>query len=1204
MLPQASFERRMFPLAFIQFASSFCDYALKILVVMMIPWAAGAYLRDALFMFMLTLSCLIPAAALYMPSGMFSDLVPKRYVIMLGWILSTFLLGFGVFSIAWIDVWGVWPALSCVFALSFVSAFVTPGVNAILPETFSEKELSRAVGKIDGLGFWGALSGIVLSVAAHHVVSPLACSILIVCVSVLGFVFSVRVVPVISAVQKRKELAYSFGQASRIGWREVFRTPSMLLSVLGDSTFMGLGTALLLLLMLFSKYTLKDDGEATEIALLQASPVIGIGLGCYLAGRLSVNKIELGLVPLGALGVALMLPLAAYFPGEASYMVLEIPGLLSKFEFHMHISAQVWLLLAGLSGGLFIVPLRAFFLQRVRPERRGASQAASKLLSYGVMLVINLTVFILALGTAKDIDGLPSFLRTFGSHMPSLSPQTLIVGLGAFTFLVTLFSMWALPDFALRFIIITLGNTCYRNRISGAENIPERGPALLLANHASYIDSILISASTSRRIRFLMNEDFFKVPFLSLIARLTGFIRVPSVGKHKSMAHMLEQVRQILRDGDIVCVFPEGRITRNGIIGRFKSGYQKMLPADVDVPLIPVNVGSAWGSVFSYYKGDIRFRFPKSFPYFTSVSFGRPVSRDMTPFEVRQTVCELSAEAALENPLPDEKVIHYELARLAKRHPFHTYMRDADGKRYSYFKTFLAAIIFSREIRRMTSSECKYVGVLLPNSTAGALSMLGVLMADKVPCPLNFTTSQEIFEMSVKKARITCILTSRRFLSRIKITETPEMVFLEDLVKTIPAWKKLVAALGIIFIPWKEFINMLSPLSCKDIMATGALLFSSGSTGIPKGVMLSHHNIYSDIYAMKQAVAFEPGNDKIIGLLPLFHSFGMNTCFWLPLMLRSEVVFVNSPLDAGTVGKTIENYGITLLFATPSFLQTYMRKCTAEQFRTLRLVVTGAEKLRSDISERFHEMMQGRLKIVEGYGCTELAPVATINLAEKLTDLGAQYGKTGAIGLPLETICARIVDPLTFKPVLPDAEGLFFVKGPMVMQGYLDEPEKTREAIVDGYYNTGDIAKMDERGYITICGRLSRFSKIAGEMVPHELVECIINEMLGLEQRVVAVASIPDLQKGEALLVLYVPEMPMAPEKVVELLRERSISNLWIPKASNFYCVERLPLLGSGKLDLSALRQMSEKVALERNLPTGAAPEPRKSPDIDSIHES
>lgn len=487
-------------------------------------------------------------------------------------------------------------------------------------------------------------------------------------------------------------------------------------------------------------------------------------------------------------------------------------------------------------------------------------------------------------------------LKPVLKYLPAIQPQLLLTILALLTMLVTLFAMPMMPDFALRFLLLTLGKIFYRIRMTGVENIPERGPALLISNHISYIDAILICSCTSRRVRFLMQEEFFKNPMMRIFAHLTGFIKVPSAGKTKGISQLFENVQQALREGEIVCVFPEGTPSRNGMIGHFTGGFERMLPADMDVPLIPVSIGKLWGSIFSYYRGPIKFRMPQQIPYFARISIGTPLPKGITPFEVRQKITELEADAA-RTEIPHEHPVHYFLAKNAKRHPFQVIMRDAaDGKSLNFFKTYLASVLLSRIIRTKTPSDSKYVGILLPNSTSAVLSIMGVLLADKVPCPLNFTTSQEILERSIRKADMKLILTNRLFLTKVRLQPTPEMVFLEDIVKMIPLWEKLLTMLGIIFLPYKELLNMIAPLTWMDNEGEAVLLFSSGSTGIPKGVQLTHHNLYSDVCAMTQCVSFDPKKDSIVGNLPLFHSFGINTGLWLPMIMRCQpVIYVHSP---------------------------------------------------------------------------------------------------------------------------------------------------------------------------------------------------------------------------------------------------------------------------------------------------------------------
>ena len=261
------------------------------------------------------------------------------------------------------------------------------------------------------------------------------------------------------------------------------------------------------------------------------------------------------------------------------------------------------------------------------------------------------------------------------------------------------------------------------------------------------------------------------------------------------------------------------------------------------------------------------------------------------------------------------------------------------------------------------------------------------------------------------------------------------------------------------------------------------MLFSSGSTNLPKGIVLSHGNLNSNIKSVTEVLDLGE-EDRILGSLPIFHSFGFLATMWLPLFLNIPVIYHPNPLDAVNIGSLIRKYKCTILFATPTFLLSYIRKCSRTDFQSLRMVITGAEKLPPQIARQFFEKF-GILPM-EGYGCTELSPVVSINVPENLKNIGKSCGKEGSVGKAIPCVQLKIIDPDTHDELKANAEGLLLVKGPSVMQKYLNDPEKTNEVLQDGWYNTGDIAKIDERkGYLFITGRLSRFSKIAGEMVSH-----------------------------------------------------------------------------------------------------------------------
>ncbi len=726
----------------------------------------------------------------------------------------------------------------------------------------------------------------------------------------------------------------------------------------------------------------------------------------------------------------------------------------------------------------------------------------------------------------------------------------------------------AFPYAWLKVIVFILRYTCYNTRVNGQERVPERGPALLVANHVSLLDSLILMGLTRRHVHFLMHHEYYNAPIIHLFAKRLGVIEVPPNNHPKEMEEFFARVRNVLRNGKIVCVFPEGGVSSNGLICRFKSGIAKMLPEDKNVPVLPVRVGMLWGSVFSFHKGKLRFTLPRQFPIPLSVTVGRPVDHNMTPYQLRQLISEMGAEAELD-PFPHERPVHYAFARWARWKPWHAAFIDHDSKQKpaSGFAMLVKSLVISKLIRQLDPEKSKYVGVLLPNMANTSAVVLGILYADRVPAMLNFTAGENARKHAIEKAKIKVIITSRKFLQKLKMEPTPEMICLEDAVSQITPAMKRSAMLDALLLPTSLLMRKYSPESRIDLQGDVVLLFSSGSTGLPKGIMLTHHNVNSNFFSFWRLINWTP-KDKLVGNLPLFHAYGFMIGFVLPSVIGTPVVYIPNPLDAAGVCNLCEKEKPTLLMATPTFLQHYMHKMKPNQFDSLRLVISGAEKLRSDIAEKFKKLTG--LTIVEGFGCTELSPIVSINLSYSVFELGKKAGMPGSIGAALPGIHVKVVDPETMQPVPEDTPGLMLVKGGLVMRGYLDDKEATDKVLKDGYYNTGDIVKMSPDGYLTITGRLSRFSKIGGEMVPHELVEMAINEILQSEERCVAVCGGKDPRKGERLAVFYTTDK-LIPEEMVTALQTKGMPNLWIPKANDFYKLDVIPILGAGKVDLQRL---------------------------------
>ena len=358
------------------------------------------------------------------------------------------------------------------------------------------------------------------------------------------------------------------------------------------------------------------------------------------------------------------------------------------------------------------------------------------------------------------------------------------------------------------------------------------------------------------------------------------------------------------------------------------------------------------------------------------------------------------------------------------------------------------------------------------------------------------------------------------------------------------------------------------------------VIFTSGSTGVPKGVVLTQRNIYSNVDAIETVVRLD-AHDVLIGVLPFFHSFGYTVALWAVMELEVAGVYHYNPLDAKQVGKLCKEHGGTCLLATPTFLRGYLRRCKPDQLRTLEVIVAGAEKLPTDLCEEFENKFG--VRPVEGYGVTELSPLVSVNVpAARRPSDGRLLWKEGSVGLPAPGVQVKILDLDTNETLGPNQSGMLWVKGPNVMKGYLHREDLTNEVIVDGWYKTGDVALIDDDGFIHITGRVSRFSKIGGEMVPHmqieeTLLDLIKDKIEGSDAYHLVVTAVPDARKGERLVVLHV-DLPIDVEALRKGLQDAGLPTIYVPSQDSFFKVSEIPLLGTGKMDLKAMQQLAAGV--------------------------
>ncbi len=1103
-----------------QFLGAFNDNFLKIVVsfiaLELATRGSSSYVEVIAFLFIL------PSALFSGYAGHLADVYSKRNILVAVkfFEIIIMILALAAFFTGHFD-----SMLALVFLMGLHAAFFSPAKYGILPEMLPDKDLSRGNGLLEMSTFMAIILGTSLGGALfaswkHNL--PLI-GVVMIAIAILGAMSSLRIPRVPASGAAKLFRINPFGEiVGGIGRLRGDRT--LWLTVFGISYFWFLGALVQINILFFGKELLQLD--EFHIGLLGTFLAIGIGAGSLAAGRLSGDHIELGLVPLGSVAMGVCLGLVA----------LAAPS--------YPLSAMA-LVLLGFAAGLFAVPLNALLQQRAGREEKGQLIATNNFMN---------TIGIFLAATAHWILKVPL----------QLSPDTIILLIGLTTLIATSVLLYLLPDYFVRFVLWLLTHTVYRIRIVGEQHVPLHGPALLVSNHVSFVDAILIGASLPRFVRFMLHREYYDLKALNWFFRLMRSIPVSATNR-REIVGSLKRARNELDNGHLVGIFAEGAISRTGRLLPFKRGFEKIVEG-TNIPIVPLHLDQLWGSIFSFKAGRFFWKWPQRFPYPVTVSFGPPLAPTATASQVRNAVLELESEAMAHRHSAHE-LLHTKFAQMAKRHWSSFCMADTTGTELTYGKTLIGSLLFSRWVAIHCAAQ-SMIGVLLPSTVAGSLVNIAVLLAGKVPVNLNFTAGDESMTSAVSQCKITTIITSRLFLSKANLAEMPGMVFVEDLRKNFTGMQKFLTAAKAFLLPssWlnRRYLKQQRPSDLATV------IFSSGSTGVPKGVMLSHHNILANVESIAQVIQFTP-KDRIMGVLPLFHSFGFTGTLWLPVLTGFGAVYHPNPTDAKTIGETIQKYQATLFISTSTFYAGYLRRCTKEEFASLRYVIAGAEKLRGPVVKAYQEKYG--ITILEGYGCTELSPVVSVNTPDVIDGKEKQLGhKPGTVGQPMPGVAAKIIDPSTEQPLSAGAEGLLLIKGPNTMMGYLNQSEATKQAFRNGWYVTGDIAVVDEDGFIRITDRLTRFSKIGGEMVPHMKIEEVINEILGNSASVVT--AVPDEQRGEKLVAFY-SQNGMTKEELWNRLNQSGLPKLWIPKRENLHAIDSLPLLGSGKVDLKKIKTLA-----------------------------
>lgn len=1117
---------------------------------------------------------LLPFVLLFSPSGYLADRFAKPRVMRLAaWAAVAITLAITLcYYLGWF-----WPAFAMTFLLAAQSAIYSPAKYGYIKELVGNEALATANGWVQattttailfGIFFFSVLFEGYLSEAVYttpgevmHLIAPLGW--LLALASLVEALLAYR----LPQTHPGEALAFDWARYRRGAYlRDNLLTAwdnrVVWLSIIGLSVFWSISQVILAVFPAFAKDTLGETNTVVIQGIL-ASSGLGIILGSIIAGRVSRNYIETALIPLGAVGIAITLFL--------------VPGLDSTWAHGLNF------FLIGVLGGFVLVPLNALIQFNAGEQALGRVLAANNFIQNLWMLAfLGITIAAAAL---------------------KLGDQILILGLALIALIGAAYTLYQLPQSLIRFLIQRLVATRFRLKVIGLDHLPAAGGVMLLGNHISWLDWALVQMACPRPVRFVMEREIYARWYLKWFL---DFFQVVPISRGSSR-YAIALLARLLEEGQVVCIFPEGTISKNGQLAEFKRGFElsaRQVAADREAVIVPFYLRGLWGSLFSYATARLRQSREEGRLRAVVVAFGAPLPLSAGAETVKQAVFELSV-SSWEDYVHGLPTLPLAWLRTAKRHPDRVAIIESSGTRLTHRRLLTAVLLFARRIRLLAPEEA--IGILLPASGACAIANLAGLLTGKRVVNLNYTASPEALRAAIASAGIRHVITSDRFLTRLAargidvrallgaatapangtpperaavITKagTPvgvELHAMEDLRAGIGKVEGLLTLLLASLLPARALLALWGRHTRPE--DTAVILFSSGSEGTPKGVELTHRNLMANSRQIADLLNTRE-DDILLANLPPFHAFGLTVTTFLPLVEGIPMVCHPDPTDALGSAKAIARYRATVLFGTSTFLRLYTknRKVHPLMLAPLRLVVAGAERLAPEVREAFGLKFQKPL--YEGYGATETTPVASVNVPDTLDtdDWKIQTAsRPGTVGMPLPGTSFRIVDPDTLAALPPGVDGLILIGGVQVMKGYLNDPEKTAAVIVelDGkrWYRTGDKGHLDADGFLTIVDRYSRFAKIGGEMISLTVVEDQVRRVVAQPELELAAVNLPDAQKGERILLLVAADIDG--DELRRALLAAGAGPLSIP--AEVRQVVAIPKLGSGKTDFGAVKRLA-----------------------------
>ncbi len=1075
---------------------------------------------------------LIPFVMLFSPSGYISDKYPKNIV-----IKYASLIAIGLTILITISYFAGWFVVSFIATLLLAtqSAIYSPAKYGLIRELVGEDNLGGANAIVQSVTIVSILlSSIIFTVIFEYLYSgkldpniilqslvPIGFILIILSSLEVFFAFKLPLFKAKNPNSKFKIKKYFDSTYLRVNLQKIQKDKNIWLSILALSIFWGVAQVVIASFPAHYK-TITGSSDTIIIQSILAISSIGLIIGSIIAGYYSKKHIEHGFIPISAIGLSLSLFGFAITSDTTSLYIIS--------------------LLFGFFGGLFIVPLNAT-IQYFAPHQSMGKILAGNNFIQNIVMIIFLTTSI-------------SFVYLGFSTINLFILSSFIMFVGA------LFAIGQLPHLFTRMLLFPLLRSRYKLIVDGVENIPKQDGVMLLGNHISWIDWLVIQLASPRAIKFVMFRSIYNKWYLRWFLQLFDVIAISSSASRTSMA----TIRDRLDNGEVVAIFPEGHISYNGQLGEFKRGFEMILK-DTTHPIVPFYMRGLWGSSFS--RADDKFKEIVKKDRDIIVAFGKPLPSTSNHEVVKQKVMELSY-ATWDRYINSSQPLQYQWIREAKSKLFKRAIVDSLGMDLSNGKFITAVLLFAKEFRGYKGQN---IGIILPSSAIGGIINMALLVIGKTVVNLNYSAGVKNISKAIKDANIETIITSQKFIDKLESKGFifdkfihSKLIKAEDISPKFSKKDKLIALLEAFISP----IWLLKLLYFKkvDMDSLSAILFSSGSESTPKGIELTHKNLIANIKQVSSLLNFK-SDDAILNSLPIFHSFGLTVTLLLPLSKGVTIISIPDPTDALSVGKLSTRYRATIIFGTSTFYRIYTRnkKLHPLMFQSVRMAVAGAEKLNEDVAKAFRDKFG--ITLYEGYGATETTPVVSVNMPNAIEPDSMALlvsNKPQSVGQPLPGTVIKIVNPNTLKTLPIGEDGMILIGGVQVMKGYLNNPTKTDEVIVeiDGirYYKSGDKGHIDSDGFIFIIDRYSRFAKIGGEMISLLNIE----EALEDENIEVMALSIPDDKKGEKIVVLYVDN-----ENVIKE-RAKKLDNIMRP--SRYIQVDELPKLVSGKSDFGRAKEI------------------------------